>query len=58
MPAVVETPGPRELVLRLPNWVGDVCMALPALSALEACGLALRPVGARWAADLAAAKPG
>jgi heptosyltransferase-2 len=54
MPAVVETPGPRELVLRLPNWVGDVCMALPALSALEACGLALRPVGARWAADLLA----
>jgi ADP-heptose:LPS heptosyltransferase len=27
-----------NLIVRLPNWIGDVCMALPALSALEASG--------------------
>jgi len=45
----------RTLLVRLPNWVGDVCMALPALSALEAAGI--RPVlaGRGWAIDLLAA---
>ncbi|MFM1989720.1 MAG: ADP-heptose--LPS heptosyltransferase 2 [Pseudomonadota bacterium] len=42
------------LWVRLPNWVGDVCMALPALRALAACGAAPRPVGRGWAADLLA----
>jgi heptosyltransferase-2 len=56
MRAAEGEPGPQAppLLVRLPNWVGDVCMALPALSALEARGLALRPVGPRWAADLLA----
>lgn len=42
------------LWVRLPNWVGDVCMALPALRALEACGAAPHLVGRGWAADLLA----
>jgi heptosyltransferase-2 len=48
------TAAARELLVRLPNWVGDVCMALPALRALEERGLALRVVGRRWAGDLLA----
>jgi len=44
----------HELIVRLPNWVGDVCMALPALHALEERGVALRVVGRGWAADLLA----
>ena len=27
------------LYVRLPNWVGDVCMSLPSLRALRAAGL-------------------
>ena len=27
------------LYVRLPNWVGDVCMSLPSLRALQAAGL-------------------
>ena len=44
----------RDLVVRLPNWVGDVCMALPALNALEAAGFNLHLVGRGWAKDLLA----
>ncbi len=44
----------RPLVIRLPNWVGDVCMALPALSALETAGFAPHLVGRGWAKDLLA----
>jgi heptosyltransferase-2 len=42
------------LLVRLPNWVGDVCMALPALRGLEAAGFEPRLAGRRWAADLLA----
>jgi heptosyltransferase-2 len=42
------------LALRLPNWVGDVCMALPALSLLQQQGLPLALFGRRWAVDLLA----
>jgi heptosyltransferase-2 len=42
------------LAVRLPNWVGDVCMALPALSALAAGGWELRLFGRGWARDLLA----
>lgn len=45
------------LAVRLPNWVGDVCMALPALAALRRAGFALRVFGRGWAADLLAAYP-
>jgi len=44
-----------RLLVRLPNWVGDVCMALPALSALEAAGFRPVPAGRGWAVDLLAA---
>lgn len=44
------------LLVRLPNWVGDACMALPALDALAARGFALQLAGRRWAADLLAAR--
>lgn len=46
--------GAGRLLVRLPNWVGDVCMALPALRALEAAGLAPVLAGKGWAADLLA----
>ncbi|MFZ4758453.1 MAG: glycosyltransferase family 9 protein [Burkholderiaceae bacterium] len=42
------------LLVRLPNWVGDVCMALPTLRQLEAIGFAPVLAGRRWAADLLA----
>jgi heptosyltransferase-2 len=45
------------LVVRLPNWVGDVCMALPALAALHAHGLELHCFGKGWAGDLLAGLP-
>jgi heptosyltransferase-2 len=44
-----------NLVVRLPNWIGDVCMALPALQALDAAGARLHLIGKRWAADLLSA---
>jgi heptosyltransferase II len=44
-----------NLIVRLPNWIGDVCMALPALRALDAAGATLHLIGKGWAADLLAA---
>jgi len=43
-----------KLLVRLPNWVGDVCMALPALQALQAAGFEPTLAGRGWAADLLA----
>jgi heptosyltransferase-2 len=46
----------ERLAVRLPNWVGDVCMALPALAALAEsadCVFFAR----RWAAELLAGMP-
>jgi heptosyltransferase-2 len=40
------------LLVRLPNWVGDACMALPTIGALEAAGFAPTLAGRGWAADL------
>lgn len=48
---------PRPLAVRLPNWLGDVCMALPALLDLQAAGFSLVCFGKRWAVDLLAACP-
>jgi len=45
------------LVVRLPNWVGDVCMALPALAALHAHGFALHCFGKGWAGELLSGLP-
>ncbi|MCZ8410763.1 heptosyltransferase [Achromobacter dolens] len=40
------------LYVRLPNWVGDVCMSLPSLRALQAAGLPLVICARPWARDL------
>jgi heptosyltransferase-2 len=49
---------PGELIaVRLPNWVGDVCMALPALAHLRAAGMRLHCFGKGWARDLLAGYP-
>lgn len=44
----------HDLLVRLPNWVGDVCMALPALNALESVGFRLHLAGKGWTNDLLA----
>lgn len=40
------------LYIRLPNWVGDACMCLPALKRLQATGLPMVLCGRSWAEDL------
>lgn len=47
----------RSLIIRLPNHLGDACMALPALDRLAGEGLGLTLAGRSWAADLFAAYP-
>lgn len=42
----------RELLVRLPNHLGDACMALPALELLAAQGLQLQLAGKGWARAL------
>lgn len=42
------------LAVRLPNWLGDACMALPALARLRAAGFRLACFGRGWAGDLLA----
>lgn len=43
------------LIVRLPNWVGDVVMTLPALQALQKCGIELFLFGQPWMLDLLSA---
>lgn len=45
------------IAVRLPNWLGDACMALPALARLRAAGFTLACFGRGWAADLLAGEP-
>ncbi|CAM3780809.1 glycosyltransferase family 9 protein [Bordetella flabilis] len=40
------------LYVRLPNWVGDVCMSLPSLRLLQATGAPVVVCARPWAADL------
>lgn len=47
-------PSNTRLYIRLPNWVGDVCMSLPSLAALDATGLPLVICARPWAKDLLA----
>jgi heptosyltransferase II len=47
----------RSLAVRLPNWVGDVCMALPALDLLIRHGFSVHALGKGWAGDLLAGMP-
>ena len=44
----------RPVIVRLPNWVGDVVMALPALSHLSQSGFTPLLVGKAWAKPLLA----
>jgi heptosyltransferase-2 len=46
-----------ELIVRLPNHLGDACMSLPALELLAARGHAPTLAGRPWAADLFAGYP-
>lgn len=42
----------KPLLVRLPNWIGDVVMALPSLRLLESHGYALQLIGKGWAPSL------
>lgn len=46
-----------SIYVRLPNWVGDVCMSLPSLQALHNAGLPLIVCARPWARDLLAGVP-
>ncbi|WP_026349985.1 glycosyltransferase family 9 protein [Bordetella sp. FB-8] len=50
-------PAISRLYVRLPNWVGDVCMSLPALHLLQKAGLRLTLCARPWARDLLAGLP-
>lgn len=47
----------QPLIVRLPNWIGDVVMSLPALRLLQEHGYALQLVGKSWAPALLAGHP-
>ena len=47
----------KPLLVRLPNHLGDACMALPALDLLADHGFTLTLAGRPWATDLFAAYP-
>jgi len=47
----------HDLIVRLPNHLGDACMALPALELLAASGRGLTLAGRAWAAQLFAGYP-
>lgn len=47
----------QKLLVRMPNWVGDTLMALPALALLYQQGWQLTLLGKPWMADLLAALP-
>ena len=48
---------PSALYVRLPNWIGDVCMSLPCLDTLLATGIPVVVCARGWARDLLAAYP-
>ena len=45
-------PTKPAIVIRLPNWIGDVCMCLPSLEALRQTGHPLIVCGRPWALEL------
>src|SRR5690606_13366047 len=45
-------PSISAIYLRLPNWIGDVCMSLPSLHALLLTQLPVVVCGRPWAHDL------
>jgi len=48
---------PEPVLVRLPNWVGDVCMSLPVLHLLADSGVPYVICARPWAQDLLAAMP-
>ena len=40
------------ILIRLPNWIGDVCMCLPALDLLNQAGVPVVVCARGWAKDL------
>ena len=48
----MNSPRQNTLLVRLPNWVGDVVMAVPTLLQLQRSGFALHAVSRGWAKDL------
>lgn len=42
----------QKMLIRLPNWVGDVVMSLPVLQTLKHAGFELQLIGKPWARDL------
>ena len=57
MNANTSTPRQDPVLVRLPNWVGDVCMTLPALELLEHHKVPYALCGRPWARSLLAGKP-
>lgn len=53
---MIQTPS-QAIYVRLPNWVGDVCMSLPSLDALIATGRPIVACAREWARDLLVAYP-
>ena len=47
----------KRIYLRLPNWIGDVCMSLPSLQLACATGVPVVACARPWARDLLAALP-
>ncbi len=51
MASIYDSDLPR-LTIRLPNWVGDVVMAVPTIQQLQNCSFVLRLVGHSWTKGL------
>lgn len=43
---------PEPVLIRLPNWIGDACMCLPALELLQSSGVPIVICGRGWAKPL------
>lgn len=54
MKAEPNQPPLEPVLIRLPNWVGDVCMCLPVLTRLIALGVEISVCARPWAKDLLA----
>ncbi len=54
MNAELSHPNLEPILIRLPNWVGDVCMCLPALARLKALHVQISVCARPWAKDLLA----
>ena len=54
MNAERSSPRLEPVLVRLPNWVGDVCMCLPALARLSALDIEIAVCAKPWAKDLLA----